>query len=106
MFLFFFVEALRVNCMVMFHFQILLECRSTLLWCATPDAVIRLQDEWCSDVYFNQQQHGSLAQYLQASFSALEDNCLMVQVQAIDPTWFILGDCSGSQHDLFVCGGR
>jgi hypothetical protein len=40
------------------------ECQQTLLWCATPDAVIRLQDEACSEVYFSQQQHDSLAQYL------------------------------------------
>ena len=58
------------------------ECRATLLWCATPDAVIRLGDGWCSEVYFSQQQHDSLAQYLQATLHAGDEGVnLMAQVR-------------------------
>ena len=57
------------------------ECQAMLLWCATPDAVIRLQEEWCTDVYFNQQQHDSLAKYLQARLQTVdEETVLMAQV--------------------------
>ncbi|XP_070197743.1 E3 ubiquitin-protein ligase rnf213-alpha-like isoform X2 [Littorina saxatilis] len=61
--------------------KILQDCQRALLWCATPDAVIRLQDKWCSDVYFQQQQHNSLAQYLEARFQTVNDGqCFMTQV--------------------------
>ena len=61
--------------------QIMCRSKATLLWCATPDAVLRLQDEWCTDVYFRQQQHDSLTQYLQTRLQTSDNgHCLMAQV--------------------------
>ncbi|KAK7107714.1 hypothetical protein V1264_015588 [Littorina saxatilis] len=45
--------------------QVLGECQRMLLWCATPDAVVRSQEEEWGEVYHQEQQHEHLHQYLQ-----------------------------------------
>jgi hypothetical protein len=56
-----------------------------LLWCSPPDAVLRCQEQkqWLRQLYFEEQQHESLLQYLQARVKELEDkprSCLLAQV--------------------------
>ncbi|KAL8581505.1 hypothetical protein ACOMHN_042898 [Nucella lapillus] len=44
--------------------QVLEESQRMLLWCVTPDAVVRSRDERWSNVYNQRQQHEHLQQYL------------------------------------------
>lgn len=77
---------------LLIHMQIMRRSKVTLLWCATPDAVLRVQDEWCSDVYFRQQEHDSLTHYLQARLQTSDNgHCLMAQVHSV------------LSFDAFVC---
>ena len=45
--------------------QVLAESRRLLLWCATPEAVVRSREPEWSEVYHQEQQHEHLQQYLQ-----------------------------------------
>ncbi|XP_070188878.1 E3 ubiquitin-protein ligase rnf213-alpha-like [Littorina saxatilis] len=45
--------------------QVLEECQRMLLWCATPDALVRSQKKVWSEVYLQEQQHEHLHHYLQ-----------------------------------------
>ncbi|KAJ8263858.1 hypothetical protein GJAV_G00142190 [Gymnothorax javanicus] len=58
-----------------FHRRVLEGAKRVLLNCATPDSVVRLQDtdhpstevEYLSQVYFQEQQHSSLVEFISAS---------------------------------------
>ncbi|KAK7494871.1 hypothetical protein BaRGS_00013998, partial [Batillaria attramentaria] len=60
--------------------QVLRECQQMLLWCATPDAVVRSQESEWGRVYNEDQQHEHLAQYLQCRLEQHPDTMLMAQV--------------------------
>ncbi|KAL8623379.1 hypothetical protein ACOMHN_065913 [Nucella lapillus] len=59
--------------------QILEECQRMLLWCATPDAVVRSQDHQWGCVYQQEQQHEYLQQYLHHHLTTHPSN-VMAQV--------------------------
>ncbi|XP_052062754.1 E3 ubiquitin-protein ligase rnf213-alpha-like isoform X2 [Mytilus californianus] len=44
--------------------EILKDAEGILLWCATPAAVLELEDQGIFDTYFSEQNHESLADYL------------------------------------------
>ncbi|KAK7465937.1 hypothetical protein BaRGS_00037515, partial [Batillaria attramentaria] len=59
--------------------KILRESQATLLWCATPDAVIRAEDATLRDLYFCQQQHQDLLHYLKMQLDCVDENGFKAQ---------------------------
>lgn len=60
--------------------HVLLQSQCLLLWCATPDAVIRSCEEEWNRVYHEEQQHGHLAQYLQWHLNQNPQTPILAQV--------------------------
>lgn len=65
--------------------QVLQESKKQLLWCATPDAVVRAKQEEWSKIYNEEQQHKDLTQYLQQTLgdSAYTEIMAQVDIQSI-----------------------
>ena len=61
-------------------FQVLPFSQSLLLWCATPDAVVRSREEHWNRVYHDDQQHEHLAQYLQHRLQQQPRTVIIAQV--------------------------
>ena len=66
--------------------QALAECKRMLLWCATPDAVVRSRERQWSEVYHQEQQHEHLRQYLQQRLQQHVDQATMLMAQVL--VWF------------------
>ncbi|PVD28712.1 hypothetical protein C0Q70_11306 [Pomacea canaliculata] len=60
--------------------QVLQDSKKQLLWCATPDAVVRAKQEEWSKVYNEEQQHKDLTQYLQEMLENGSNGAIMAQV--------------------------
>ncbi|XP_070190023.1 E3 ubiquitin-protein ligase rnf213-alpha-like [Littorina saxatilis] len=60
--------------------QVLGECQRMLLWCATPDAVVRSQEEEWGEIYHQEQQHEHLHQYLLQRLQLHSTAMIMAQV--------------------------
>ncbi|XP_076466869.1 E3 ubiquitin-protein ligase rnf213-alpha-like [Babylonia areolata] len=61
--------------------KVLEESQRMLLWCATPDAVVRSHDTHWSQVYHDQQQHEQLLQYLEQRLQQHLDDGTMLMAQ-------------------------
>ena len=61
--------------------QVLAECQRLLLWCATPDAVVRSREPEWSEVYHQEQQHEHLQQYLQQLLQQHAEQSTMAMAQ-------------------------
>lgn len=67
--------------------QILKEAKRVLLWCATPDGVLRARNKLLPDdfafvenAYYQQQKHDNLLYYLDQKIKAEDSECLYAQV--------------------------
>lgn len=63
--------------------QVLQDSKKQLLWCATPDAVVRAKQEEWSKVYNEEQQHKDLTQYLQEMLENGSNGVIMAQVEIL-----------------------
>lgn len=74
----------------MFHFclKVLDYAKRILLWCATPDAVFRVSNSRLSadehgiiDIYFEEQHHESVLDYIQHQIKEIQPKSLYAQVK-------------------------
>ncbi|XP_041354620.1 E3 ubiquitin-protein ligase rnf213-alpha-like [Gigantopelta aegis] len=63
------------------------DCKKMLLWCATPDAVLRLTEtrlynekDWVLDTYFREQPHDDIFKYMMFKLDRSKSNSLYAQV--------------------------
>ena len=76
-----------------------------LLWCATPDAVVRSPEKKWSKVYHEEQQHDHLQQYLKQRLADLSSQGVMLMSQVICTVLDVLKKQQPTVPMKLQCGG-